>query len=200
MKTILAVVLAGLGCVSSAFAQLVFLYDQESANESTGGGGATGIQASTPVGQSFTPQFSSVSFIRLKLHDVNVGNDLGATLTISLRTNSITGPILGFSDPVVLPDTFNGYPDFLFSTPVSVTPGVTYFFQPLVETGDAWAIAGYNYEYSGGTAFVNGVALLGSDLWFREGVVVPEPGTSALGLLGAGTMFWFFHRRRHRSA
>jgi hypothetical protein len=80
--------------------------------------------------------------------------------------------------------------DFFFSTPVSLTPGNQYYFQPSVTTGDAsWTIRAYNaYGYTGGTAYANGVALPGSDLWFREGVVVPEPTTAALFTLALAAL------------
>ncbi len=68
------------------YAQGTFLYDQQSStNETpTSGGAQPVIQQSTPIGQSFTPAFSAVGFVRLKLYDVNPNNGLGATLYVNL--------------------------------------------------------------------------------------------------------------------
>jgi hypothetical protein len=164
---------------------VTFNYDQQSATESTGGGIASVIQANQPLGQSFTPTLMSVDFIRLSLSDASF-NSVGATLLVYLREGSITGNILGTSDPMTMPDRFSGYVNFFFSTPVSVNPGTQYYFQPWLVSGDpSWGIVAYNaYGYPGGTAYANGVAVPGQDLWFREGVVVPEPSSGVILLLG----------------
>jgi len=67
-----------------------------------------------------------------------------------------------------------------------VTPGVTYYFQPIIQSGDGFAVYAYNFGYSGGNTFYNGTADSFNDLWFREGIVVPEPSTMALLLAGVG--------------
>src|SRR5439155_560828 len=97
-----------------------YAYDQQSATESTGGGFSTIIQSNQPIGQSFTPTFSSVGFIRLATRDPFF-NGVDATPSVNLLSGSIVGPVLGTADPVSLPDTFAGYVDFIFPTPVSVT-------------------------------------------------------------------------------
>jgi len=173
----------------AAYGQGTFIYDQQSSDENDIAGLAV-IQVQQP-GQSFTPLLSSVGFIRLALQDLNVGNSLGATIYVNLRTDSITGPILSSTGAVFMPDAFFGVTDFFFSTPVSVTPGVIYYFQPVVQSGDGWAVAGYHYNYSGGTEFLQGVAFPGSDLWFREGIVVPEPSSGLLILLGVVALVCF---------
>ena len=184
----------------SSFAQGVFVYDQQAADENTIGGFAAAIQPNQPVGQSFTPTITSVGFIRLKLSDSAI-NGLGATVYLNLRSDSISGPILATSDSVVMPDGFAGYPNFYFVTPVPVTPGTTYFLD-VIASGDLWAITGYNtYNYAGGTAFGNGIANPASDLWFREGIVVPEPSLEALFLVcGIGSVHRLWKRRRYQSA
>jgi hypothetical protein len=167
--------------------QVAFVYDQQSADESFIAGSSVGIQAYSPMGQSFTPRFSSVGFARIYMSDGNFGNSLGATLYLNLRANSITGPILGTTDPVSMRDSFSGPVNFFFATPVPVVPGITYFLQPAVQTGDAWNALIYNtYNYPGGTAFELGVNQGVNDLWFREGIVAPEPSAALLLLLGGG--------------
>jgi hypothetical protein len=80
---------------------------------------------------------------------------------------------------------------------VTVTPGQTYYFQVVEQSGDdTWGITGDpDYRYPGGTLFLNGVAVPHSDLWFREGIVVPEPSSMMLLLLGAG-VFAYFRRAK----
>jgi hypothetical protein len=98
-----------------------------------------------------------------------------------------------------MPDSFGwgtrGYVNFFFPIPVAVTPGVTYYFNPVVQSGDNWDIVGYNYGYAGGTAYFKGVADPLEDLWFREGIVVPEPSSALLISIGAGALVYV--RRRH---
>ena len=181
--------------VSPAWGQSTFVYDQQSANENTSGDleSVSGIQSLEPIGQSFTPTLTSVGFIRLGLLDHYPGNGLGATMDVLLRSDSITGPIIGTSDSVTMPDGYGNYTDFYFSTPVTVTPGVTYYFQPEVESGDQWTIVSvYSFLYSGGTGYYRGTASSYYDLWFQEGiVVVPEPSSVVLLLLGGGALALF---------
>jgi len=74
---------------------------------------------------------------------------------------------------------------------VSVTPGETYFFQPFfVSGGGGWGTLAARYGYPSGTAFFNGTSSPNIDLWFREGIVVPEPSSAWLVLLGAGMFIW----------
>jgi hypothetical protein len=167
---------------------ITYIYDQQSATESTGGGSLGTIQTNQPLGQSFTPSLSEVGFIRLFTVDRTNNNGIGATLTVNLRSDSIVGPVLGSTAAVSLADGFGGYTDFLFATPVQVTPGITYYLQPIVQAGDSWAIIAYDYHYSGGTLFVNGTASPGFDLWFREGIIIPEPSSAWLAMVGASVL------------
>jgi hypothetical protein len=153
--------MAVLSAVFSAQSQGTFVYDQQSADETAGGGGPGVIQSLEPVGQSFIPGLSSIGFVRLFMADANPGNNIGATVYVNLLASSINGPVIGTTDPVFMPDSFgrlgtNGYVNFYFSTPIAVTPGVTYYFNPVVQSGDNWYIIGYNYGYTGGTAFFAG--------------------------------------------
>ncbi len=183
---------------SVARGQGTFVYDQQSSDETKPGQAAAGIQVSQPMGQSFTPAFSAIDFIRLQLFDINPGNALGAMIVVNLRANSITGAVLAATSPVFLPDGFGdfnlvGFTNFFFPVSVALTPGLTYYFQPVVQSGDAWSIGRFiqGSDYPGGTIYINGQP--GSDdLWFREGVV-PEPSSALLVGLGVGLLVW---RRR----
>jgi hypothetical protein len=183
-----------------------FIYDQQSTNETAGGEGAAAIQLNQPFGQSFTPSLSAVGFVRLWLFDGSQNNGQGATVYINLRADSITGPILSSTDPVPMPDNFgrgtNGYVNFVFPSPVAVTPGTNYYFQPVVQSGDVWQVVhDMHYNYAGGTAFFLGQAAPSFDLWFREGVVTPEPSATILLLLGGAILFYLQRSRlqSHRS-
>jgi len=51
-------------------------------------------------------------------------------------------------------------------------------------------------RYAGGTFYVGGAPHPDDlDLWFREGIVAPEPSSALLILIGAGVLTYV--RRRH---
>ncbi len=175
---------------TSAFAQGTFQFDQQSSTDETPvlGVSGAGFQQEQPFGQSFTPTLNSIGFIRLNVADSNPGNSLGATVYVNLRTSSITGPVLGSTTPVVLPDAFAGVVNFLFPAALDLVPGTEYYMQPVVQTGDLWtsATAG-DFIYPGGELYHYGAVVPGASLWFREGLyTVPEPSGFMLVLLGLG--------------
>jgi PEP-CTERM motif len=192
---VVAMVSLWLAC--SAKGQGTFVYDQQSATESSGGGLAIAIQPNQPIGQSFTPSLDGVGFIRLSVGDTSF-NGIGARIHVNLLANSITGLVLAARSPVTMPDGYHGYTDFFFPSTIPVTPGTTYYFQPVVETGDTWTVTYYNWLYSGGNAFVQGAPDRFDNLWFREGIIVPEPSIAGLLLLGAG-MFAYARRKQNGS-
>jgi hypothetical protein len=176
--------------ISIAHGQGTVIYDQQSSDEHVPGESLAGIQANEPIGQSFTPALSAIGFIRLELYDGLLGNGRGATIYLNLRTTSITGTVLAATEPAALADGFNGgFADFYFSVPVGVNPGSVYFFQPVVQTGDPWAVGRFisTSNYLGGTEFLNGIAG-NNDLWFREGIIVPEP--SVFGWIGPAIVLY----------
>jgi hypothetical protein len=168
-----------------------FIYDQQSSDESRAGTGGVIIQNAQPTGQSFMPTLNQVGFVRLELFDSNNNNGLGATLYVNLRSGSLTGPIIGTSALVTLPDSFglaasNQFVNFFFANPISVQPGTTYFFQPVVQSGDPWWVDGAIFYYSRGSGYTYGSDNYNWDYWFREGIVVPEPSLLALAAVGIG--------------
>jgi len=200
MKTASLALSALLAAASTTFPQGTFQYDQQSLNHSIGANILYYIQGNEPIGQSFTPGLSSVGFIQLEPFDGNPNNGLGATLFVNLRSNSITGPILGSTAPVFLPDipSGGGVTNFLFSTPVPVVPGTTYFFEVVVQSGDFWTLNTAGYLYGGGPTFRQGVAQPLQDLWFREGIIVPEPSSILLFFGAAGILLLRRARRGRR--
>jgi hypothetical protein len=181
-----------------AHAQGTFSYDQQSADEANLIEGGVAIQSNQPVGQSFTPTFSSVGFIRLWLYDGAFPNGAPGTMYLNLRSDSINGTILGSTGLVALPANSTGFTDFLFGSPVSVQPGSTYYFQPVLQDSLSRGLNQANYAYSGGTLLLNGVPdPQGHDLWFREGIIVPEPSNIALALSGLACFAVLIRRRRN---
>jgi hypothetical protein len=82
-----------------------------------------------------------------------------------------------------------GIASFNFSTPVALTPGQTYYLEPVVQSGDdPWDIITIGDTYPNGQEFERGAGF-NTDFWFREGVIVPEPVVSALVILAAPLIF-----------
>ena len=173
------------------------VFDQQSSTQSVVYEGNAAIQLNQPFGQSFTPSLSTVGFVMLDLYTgLTTG---GNGVAVLLHSGSITRPTIGTSETVSLPVNFSGFVNFVFDTPPLVSPGTQYFFQPVVESGTDVVVADYSdfYNYAGGVGIFNGTPGVEADLWFQEGIIVPEPSTSALLLLGAGAFAWL---RRRESA
>jgi hypothetical protein len=178
----------------AAFGQGTMVFDQQSSTESNFGEQGFDIQAFKPMGQSFTPSLAGVGFIRLRLGRGTF--DQGATIFVNLMSGSITGAVLAATSPVTLPVGFIGTVDFLFANDVPVSPGTTYYFQPVIQSGGTFSASGGTLLYPRGNAFLQGVPV-GEDLWFREGIIVPEPSTLALLLVGGGALAYV--RRKSKS-
>src|ERR1039458_8824926 len=179
-----ALILAAL----AARGQGTMIYDQQSSTKPTpaGGEGGAPIQQEEPMGQSFTPALSSVDFVQMKFDDFHLGNGLGATVYVNLLGDSITGTVLDSTTPVFMPDGFFfAVTNFYFPVAVAVVPGTTYYLQPVVLSGDDhWQVVGRDYGYPGGTFYAFGAPSgSGTDLWFREGYLIPEPPSGLLVLL-----------------
>ncbi len=172
----------------------MLVYDQQSTNLIEG---ALGLQSGQPMGQSFTPSLSTVSFIVLNLYDGDVFQHLGATVFVNLRSDSITGPILSSTVPVFMPSDFFGITNFSFSAPITVTPDSTYYLQPVVEPGgDGFGSYVTDASYTRGAAVYQGVEAPGYNLWFQEGTYsVPEPSSALLVLLGSGVLICVRRRK-----
>jgi len=141
-----------------------------------------------PVGQSFAPALPSLDFVQFNLFYSGAFEESGATVLVNVRADSITGTILGSSSPVFIPVGFSGITDFLFSTSVSLTPGLTYYLQPVIQSGGNVSSYVTDGSYPGGEEIFQGSPISDRDLWFREGIVVPEP-SSASFLILSGILF-----------
>jgi hypothetical protein len=176
-------------------AQGTMIFDQQSFNESNYGEFPANIQASQPIGQSFTPSLSGIDFVRFYLTD-RTTDGIGTVAYVNIRVGSITGAVISSTSPVALSDQFHGATNFFFSTQVPLTPGTTYYLQPVIQSGEDFGISYDTFRYPGGTAFFNGSPDQFDDLWFREGIV-PEPSVTALLLVGAG-IFVYARRKQGR--
>jgi len=193
--------LAILGAVLAthlAFGQGTFVYDQQSSDPSRPlrEGKLIIYEAPWPV-QSFTPSLTGIGFIQLWGMDCWPNTQLA----LNLRANSPNGTVLGTTVTVTIPRGTNYYGplSLLFPAEIPLVPGNVYYMQPFVvkpaSYGVSYSLNGSEYSYSGGRLYIPGdEGRLGFDLWFREGIVVPEPGTMALVLLGASCFMWR-HRR-----
>ncbi len=180
----------------TTLAQGTLVYDQESSNDEVSPFGSVAIQFYGTVGQSFTPSLSTVGFVQLRQFDINPGNSLGATLLVNLRANAINGTILGASTPVVFNDGFVGSVNFFFASAISVVPNTTYFFETVVQSGDTWGATTLGDDYPNGAFYGSGFPFSAADLWFREGIVVPEPSPVSLLLLASGLTACLVRRKR----
>ncbi|MEI8045385.1 MAG: hypothetical protein WCL11_28510 [Verrucomicrobiota bacterium] len=174
----------------SAFGQGTFIYDQQSATSRAISADAP-FQHEQPFGQAFTPTLAEVGFVQFELND-NPFTQIGTTVYVNLWADSLaTGTLLGSTAPVFIPDGFRyGITNFFFATPVPVTPGTTYYLQPVVQSGDDfYGIIDGHFNYANGTWFAYGQPVLdGRVLWFREGTYVPEPSSALLLALAAATL------------
>jgi hypothetical protein len=101
----------------------------------------------------------------------------------------------------VLPDNFGratiGHVNFLFPSSPVLTPGTAYFLEPVLQSGDLWQIVyDTHFGYSGGTGFFQGLSAPDFDMWFREGIIIPEPSSACLVLTGMAVLL---HLQRTRA-
>jgi hypothetical protein len=207
MKTkIILISLCLLTIVSNVRSQ-GYIFDQQSADETFYS--ESGVFLTNQiVGQSFKPALTSIDFIFLQFYDSDSSFGSGATVYVNLWSGSISnGTPLAATTPVYMPDGFGrssfghqGFTNFFFGTSVAVTPGATYFLQPVLQSGDQrWGVlSAFYFGYTGGSLIAGGVSQPSFDLWFREGVIaVPEPSVIYLALLGSGA--WLLARRPRAS-
>ena len=135
----------------------------------------------------FIPSLSSLNAVQLFTRDLIPS--VGATLSVNIRKDSVTGPIIGTSDSLNLPIGFRGVTQFTFPQMIPLIPGSVYAIEPRNLGGDVWSTYENSSLYSGytkGRMFFNGDENhygYDRDFWFVEGVLIPEPSACALGAL-----------------
>lgn len=99
-----------------------------------------------PVGQSFVPQFRRHIGVNLFLRNLLLSGDQPpAIFTVTLRTDSVTGPILASGSTPPLPLFQPQWLEILFDEPVSLVRDDSYFLA--VSTANVsgfWGRAGFN--------------------------------------------------------
>jgi hypothetical protein len=166
-----------------------FVYDQQSSGTTDG----SVLSTQAPLGQSFTPLLDSIGFVDFYLSD----GTTASMMQVNIRSGSITGPILGTTSTTTLTPNLADYYGFVFSTPISLTPGTQYFLEPVVVGGGGSRAFVTFQQYSGGDAIFGGSTFTDRDFLFREGIVsnVPEPSTVSFCLLGGAAAYWLRKRR-----
>jgi hypothetical protein len=171
-------------CIASTVAHgQGYILDQHSSTGTPSVEG--GANVSLNPSQSFTPTLTTIDFVRLYV-EYTIGGT--PTMSINLLANSPGGQLLASTTPLAVKNS-TGLVEFSFANPVSLTPGSTYVLQPALQSsGDVHLNLFTQNVYAGGTLFYSGTAYP-YDLWFQEGVIIPEPSPTALLLIGGGVIF-----------
>lgn len=172
------------------------------------------MQEDAVLYQSFIPMFSAIGFVQLEFADQPGNGSNGATVVVELFSGSLNSPtLLGSTAPVHMPNGFEndglgaaGVATFDFSTPITLTPGQTYYLVPMVlpvyqgiVSDNPWDIMVLQNTYAYGQLYSSESGLPepfdpALDLWFQEGIqAVPEPAIFAL--FGLGFLIFMFKRR-----
>jgi hypothetical protein len=153
--------------------------------------------------QAFVPALSSIDFVQLEISDYPDSSTSGAKIGVNLWSGSPQDPtFIGGTELVSLPANFHndgiaysGVATFYFATPITLTPGETYYLSPTEITGDdIWSVAVTENTYPNGKLYAGGAPITPTtDLWFREGIeTVPEPSDLALWAMGGVLMVCSF--------
>ncbi len=163
----------------NALAVPVELVDQQQTFDN---GSNPGDLTSGHKGQTFTPSLSSLDWVEVKLSSGQLD-----TYQVGIRSNDLNGPILGASNVVSVPIADGNYVLHMdFSAPVALTPGNQYAIEVIpVSLNDT----GYSVRLSLSDLYPSGIyytsptsSIATDDMWFREGVYVPEPSTFAMAI------------------
>lgn len=76
-----------------------------------------------------------------------------------------------------------------------LTLPTTYYLEPVAQSGNPNTQILASFTYPNGTLYSSGTAQ-NAQLWFREGIVVPEPSAIALATVGVMGLVTRKHRRR----
>jgi hypothetical protein len=133
-------------------------------------------------GQSFVPILSSLDTADFV---VSVPGPQSVTIALEIFTGTGLGlPILGISRPLTLGPASSPIPvEFHFTNPVILVPGMTYSMVVFVNSG-SFAIQYGSDTYASGKMFDQRFIYPDRDLYFVEGLGVPEPGIVLMVLSG----------------
>ena len=141
------------------------------------------IEHFSPIGQEFTPNLDYVEVFQLWIYNVS---EYPGDFVVNIRSNSITGPLLGTSSTSTLPGWFIGLVTFDFE-PVPLVPQTLYVIE-LVQTvgtgGSVYSKGDSQSTYPLGCQILWGLPQDNNDLWFREGILE----VSALQMMTWGSL------------
>lgn len=143
------------------------------------------IRYYTPVSQTFVPALDVMDAAEIWVEWLDTGT---ATLQVTVHADSVQGPVVGTSEPVVVPSGTEGAVHFDFSAAVPLEPGRTYALAVAIVdgTGNPMIAGGDDRPYPGGQAVLKGDTPLGIDFWFRVGADQALPAhTTTWGALKA---------------
>jgi hypothetical protein len=142
---------------------------------------------STVVRQEFTPSLDTLDSVQVLMErsGPSPSTPWPGSAIVTIFDGGVTGPVIAESYSVDLPAFYSGAPIFYFSEPVSLIPGRTYAFQVVSLTaGSYWLLSASSLltgpDYPGGRLYLNGEEFVNHDLFFREGINVPEPSSLVL--------------------
>ena len=192
------VLISGFFCVLSCNVVAQVLIEDQASGQV---GEIVVVALNTPTNQivqSFTPTLSGIGFVQLQtvIAALDPGS-LGLTVVVQLREGGSLGPVIAATTPLFLQNLGTEFTPFFFPDNVPLTANQPYYFEPVVLGGGALDVAIKTPgPYDRGNLFLNGgPANPLSDLWFREGLVVPEPGTGVFVLMGLVLLFGWSRRR-----
>ncbi|MEZ5964245.1 MAG: hypothetical protein R3F56_10405 [Planctomycetota bacterium] len=137
-------------------------------------------------GQEFVPTQSTIEVVDLLINAQGAGT---TTARVRIRRNTITGPLLGTSDPVTATGTTVREEHFHFPTPVTVTPGARHVVEVVYVSGTRLGVfATATASYAGGRSIFMGAPRATDDLWFEVGLErICDVCQRSLGFAGPGT-------------
>ncbi len=189
-----ALLAGGLNAGSGAYANPITQVDQQNLLAN----GAIGAPSGKfdGYGQSFTPTLTGIDAFEFFAFERAFGPVIAMDWQINIREGTLTGTILGTSNPVSGVFTTGDPINFMFPTRIPLTPGNVYVSEILFSTSSHFLEANINLffdpnppgdVYSGGELLGLGDRSL-DDYKFREGLnaanPIPEPSTMLL--LGSG--------------
>jgi hypothetical protein len=135
------------------------------------------ISALNPLEQTFIPALGRLNRIDLRIEDA--GSDIGSGAQIMVRVHQGTGsgPIVGSSQTILVPDGFSGYATFPFASQVTLNPGFLYTMEAVQSSNDIGSI-NYGWTTGNGDTYSKGSPSVGGgfgitpagDFLFRTGL------------------------------
>jgi len=171
----------------------IAIVDQQNLNDE-------GLMAnpSTRFSQSFTPTLSSLDAVDVVLF-VPGTQSLSLQLSVFM-SDGLGGPLKGSTNFMTIPSSSESIPvEFTFQTPIVLQPGMIYTFSIGGLSMSQFSVRYGSDTYAGGQMFDATFVYPNQDLYFGEGLSVPEPGSASFFVSGffiLGSFVWRSNLRR----